>query len=98
MIEFMGSNATLYLDRGRYEVIPERNKKIAASEMVLGHGPKGADFYDQPDGELVHVANWVECVRTRKKPNAPVEAGVSAAAAAHLANQALREGRVVTGG
>src|SRR5262249_13002889 len=27
MLEFMGSEATLYLDRGRYEVIPERGKK-----------------------------------------------------------------------
>ena len=26
MLEFMGSEATLYVDRGRYEVIPERNK------------------------------------------------------------------------
>ncbi len=26
MIEFMGSDATLYLDRGRYEIHPERNK------------------------------------------------------------------------
>jgi predicted dehydrogenase len=96
MLEFMGSNATLYLDRGRYEVIPERHKKIAASELVLGHGPKGADFYDLPDGELLHLTNWVECIRTRKKPNAPAEAGVCVAAAAHLANRALREGRVVT--
>jgi hypothetical protein len=36
----------------------------------------------------------VECVRGRKTPNAPVEAGVGAAAAAHLANQALRSKEV----
>ncbi|MGD9723716.1 MAG: Gfo/Idh/MocA family protein [Pirellulales bacterium] len=94
MLEFMGSEATLYLDRGRYEVHPERNKKIPASELVLGSGPRGADFYDQPQGEVLHLANWAECIRTRARPNAPVEAGVSAAAAAHLANQALRSGEV----
>ena len=61
---------------------------------MLGKGPRGADFYDTPDGELLHLANWVECVRSRKTPNAPAEAGVSAASAAHLANQALRSGQV----
>ncbi len=28
MLEFMGSEATLYLDRGRYEIHPERNRRI----------------------------------------------------------------------
>ena len=94
MLEFMGSEATLYLDRGRYEIHPERNKRIKYSELVLGSGPRGADFYDAPDGEVLHLANWVDCVRSRQQPNAPAEAGVSAAAAAHLANQALRSGEV----
>jgi hypothetical protein len=94
MLEFMGSEATLYLDRGRYEIHPERNKKIEASELVLGSGPRGADFYDQPEGEVLHLANWIECIRSRQKPNAPAEAGVSAASAAHLANLALRSGQV----
>jgi predicted dehydrogenase len=94
MLEFMGSEATLYLDRGRYEIHPERNKKLAASEMILGSGPRGADFYDLPKGEVLHLANWLECIRSRAVPNCPAEAGVSAAAAAHLANAALRTGRV----
>ncbi|HEV3416694.1 MAG TPA: Gfo/Idh/MocA family oxidoreductase [Pirellulales bacterium] len=96
-IEFQGTEATLYIDRGRYEVIPERGKKIKASELVLGDGPRGADFYDNPDGELVHLTNWIECVRSRKTPNAPAQAGVSSAAAAHFANRAFREARVVKG-
>jgi predicted dehydrogenase len=93
MLEFMGTDATLYLDRGRYEVHPERNRG-AYRESVLGKGRHGQDFYDKPDGELLHLTNWIECVRTRKAPTAPAEAGVQAAAAAHLANQALRSGQV----
>jgi len=93
MLEFMGTDATLYLDRGRYEIIPERGKR-KAEEWVLGSGKRGQDFYDKPDGELLHLTNWVECVRTRKKPNAPAEAGVSAASAAHLGNLAYRSGQV----
>jgi predicted dehydrogenase len=94
MIEFMGTNATLYLDRGRYEIHPERKKKIEYSEWVLGEGPHGADFYNLPDGEALHLANWLECIRSGKEPNAPAAAGVSAASAAHLANLALRSGEV----
>ncbi len=104
MLEFMTPEATLYLDRGRLEVIPERRRDasnrnpsapvVPASELILGSGPKGADFYDKPDGELLHLSNWLECVRSRKAPNAPAEAGVSAASAAHLGNLAYRENRI----
>ncbi len=93
-IEFMGTEGTLYIDRGRYEVRPDWNRKGQPEEKVLGTGRRGADFYDQPDGELLHLTDWVECVRGRKRPSTPAEAGVSAAAAAHLANEALRHGRV----
>ncbi|MFL5242158.1 MAG: Gfo/Idh/MocA family protein [Gemmataceae bacterium] len=93
MLEFMGSDATLYLDRGRYEIHPERGRG-KYEEFVLGTGKRGADFYDKPDGELLHLTNWVECVRNRKKPNCPAEAGVGAAAAAHLGNIAFRSGKV----
>jgi predicted dehydrogenase len=93
-IEFMGSNASLYLDRGRYELRPERGRG-KYEEWVLGKGGRGQDFYDRPDGELLHLTNWIECIRSRKTPTAPAEAGVSAAAAAHLGNQAYRSGRVV---
>ena len=86
---------TIYIDRGRYELIPERKSKLKASEWILNEGlPRGADFYPQPDGELLHLTNWVECVRSRKKPTAPAEAGVLAAASAQLANQALRSGQM----
>jgi len=96
MIEFMGDEATLYLDRGRYEIHPEWNRKGQPDELILGKNParKGADFYDQPDGELLHLIDWVNSMRSDKKPSAPVEAGVGSAAAAHLANQALRTGGV----
>ena len=97
MVEFMGTEATLYIDRGRYEVIPDRDKKKPEpSSLILGSDKrKGLDFYDKPDGELLHLTNWVECIRDRSKKNhAPAEAGVSSASAAHLANQSVRSGQV----
>jgi len=103
MTEFMGTEATLYIDRGRYEVHPERRRNnqggfvdtgVPASKLVLGSGPRGADFYDKPNGEILHLSNWIECIRSRKQPNSPVEAGVRAAAPAHLGNIAFRTGQV----
>ncbi|MBM4071422.1 MAG: Gfo/Idh/MocA family oxidoreductase [Planctomycetes bacterium] len=94
MIEFMGTEATMYLDRGRMEIIPEARGKAKAEEMILGKGPRGRDFYDRPDGEQLHLANWIDSIRTRRTPSCPAEAGVSAAAAAHLGNQAFRRNQV----
>ncbi|MBI1896185.1 MAG: Gfo/Idh/MocA family oxidoreductase [Acidobacteria bacterium] len=98
MIEFMGTEATLYLDRGRYEIYPERGSAVKAEEWILGEGPRGADFYKNPDGEALHLANWLDCIRSRRPPAAPVEAGVLAAAAGHLGNIAYREKRLVRHG
>ncbi len=97
MTEFMGTEGTLYIDRGRYEIIPDRDKKKPEpSALVLGTDPrKGLDFYDKPDGEMLHLANWIECIRDRsKKVACPAEAGVSSASAAHLANESVRSGQV----
>jgi predicted dehydrogenase len=96
MIEFMGTEATLYIDRGRYELIPERRSKLEPKQRILGQGPRGQDFYLQPDGELVHLTNWIECIRSRSRPTAPAEAGVAAVTAAHLGNRAYREQKVAT--
>jgi predicted dehydrogenase len=93
MLELMGTDATLYLDRGRYEIHPERDRG-SYEEFVLGSGKRGRDFYNKPDGEQLHLENWLQAIRGRHKPAAPVEAGIQAAAAAHLANEALRSGQV----
>ena len=43
-----------------------------------------------------HMRNWVECVRSRKEPNAPVEAGYQHSIACVMANAAARTGQRVT--
>lgn len=54
---------------------------------------------DQPGGfaqaTIDHVNNFLECVRTRKKPNAPVELGFQSALILQMANISVREGRRV---
>ena len=39
-----------------------------------------------------HMLNWMQCVRARKNPNAPIEAGYSHAIALIMSNAALRTG------
>lgn len=43
-----------------------------------------------------HVRNWMECVRSRREPNAPVEAGYHHAIAVIMTNAAYRTGEKVT--
>ena len=43
-----------------------------------------------------HVRNWMECVRARKDPNAPVEAGYWHSVSLIMANAAMRTGLVGT--
>jgi hypothetical protein len=44
------------------------------------------------DGTIDHVNNFLDCVRTRRQPNAEVKTAVAAARAAHLGNLAYRKG------
>lgn len=97
MIDFMGTNGTLYLDRGRYEIHPARGKR-KYMEWKPGGNQRGADFYDGVNGGLLHLKNWVECIRSRKRPAAPAEAGVAAASGAHLGNRAYLTGQTAQWG
>ena len=44
----------------------------------------------------LHMRNWMECIKTRNKTNAPVEAGYSHCIATIMCNAALRTGEKVT--
>ena len=90
MCEFQGEHATLYIDRGRYELIPQHRSGVAPRERIDGQGLRGLDFYAEVDGAQYHLQNWIDCVRTRATPACPAEEGIASAAVAHLANAALR--------
>ncbi|RKE56108.1 Gfo/Idh/MocA family protein [Sphingobacterium detergens] len=44
---------------------------------------------------MAHIRNWMECVRNRKEPNAPIEAGYNHSIAVIMANAAYRTGERV---
>jgi hypothetical protein len=43
-----------------------------------------------------HIQNFLDCVKSRKQPNAPVEIGFTAVRPLHLANAALKKGTKAT--
>jgi predicted dehydrogenase len=80
-LEFRGTDATLKLTRSGFSVYHEGLP--AKDSLVLK-----ADSFQ--DGTISHMQNFFECIKSRKEPNAPVEAGVAAARAGHIANLAYR--------
>ena len=84
-LEFRGTDATLKIDRAGMAVYREgaRNQNPVLTERSV------------KDGTISHMQNFFACIRDRKQPNAPVEAGVAAARAGHIANLALRSGRKI---
>lgn len=103
MLQLQGTEATLYCDRGRYELRPQRGSKIKPRERIDGTSVRGggaflgADFYDQVDGAQYHIAQWVSVIRNGGQTICPVEAGVAAADGAHMANKSMRSGNVEIG-
>lgn len=51
----------------------------------------------QPDSLTAHLANFVECVRTRAEPKEPLQLGVQAARAVALATERYRAGQTAPG-
>ena len=92
---FLGSDGTI-------------ERLAGATDMVTGKSQTGVWYYpekmNRPDGaatkgvapDVNHMANFIECVRSRKEPNAPVEIGYRSAVAAHMANLAYRRTERIT--
>jgi predicted dehydrogenase len=70
------------------------DEDAASYEVMLGHDGKPGR-HGQGGGN--HFANFIECVRSRKKEdlNAPIQEGHISAALVHLANASYRLGRML---
>ena len=80
----------------------------AANDMVTGRSEEQVHYYpedvNRPNGAAIkgespsqnHIANWIDCMRSRKTPNAPVELGYRSAVVAHMANLSYRHKRRLT--
>jgi predicted dehydrogenase len=90
-LEFRGEKGTLKIDRARLAVYRD---DAAWAAGTLTPEP---DIYvrSSGDGTLTHLQNWLECIRTRKTPNAHIRVAHQAARTSHIANAALRAGNKV---
>ena len=90
-LEFRGERGTLKIDRARLAFYRD---DAAYAAGTLTPEP---DIYvrSSGDGTLTHLQNWLDCIRSRKQPNAPIRAGHYAARTSHIVNAALRGGRPV---
>ncbi len=87
-IEFRGSEATLKIDREHLAVYPEGAPSVPAS-----NAPEPEIFVrSERDGTVDNVKNFLECLRSRKQPNANIHVGFEAARASWIGNMALRRG------
>lgn len=81
-IDFYGTQGSLYIDRRRYVFRPV-GRMAQPVEVPAAPG----------DFTVDHVANFLDCVRTRKLPNGDVLIGHRSAQASHLGNIAYVQRR-----
>lgn len=74
-IVFIGTGGRLHIFRYGYRFIPAGSKDPADEIRVKGKRDE-------------HMKNWLDCVRSRKSPNATVEQGHYGAMACHMGNLA----------
>jgi predicted dehydrogenase len=84
-IAFHGDKGTLILDDAGFRLFREPWKKGAAPDIEEA----------SPVPVEAHIQNFLDCIRSRKEPNCPVEVAARAVAGPHLANLAMFRERKV---
>lgn len=90
-LELRGTKATMKLDRERLAVYPEAGSGFSRA----GDAKHSILIPSKGDGTATHIRNFLDCVKSRKTPNADIRVAVEAARAAHLGNLALKQARTV---
>ena len=88
-LEFRGELGTLKVDRARLAFYRDEAPYAAGT---LTPEPEIL-VRSSGDGSITHLQNWLDCIRSRKTPNAPIRVGHAAARTSHITNMALRSGR-----
>jgi predicted dehydrogenase len=90
-ITFCGSDATLKIDRAHLALYPEAEPRVKGTME-----PEPEIFMrSEHEGTLDNAANFVDCMHTRKSPNANIHVGFEAARASLIGNIALKRGMKV---
>lgn len=87
-IEFMGTGGRLTITRSGYTFQEQTPRKAEATEPIVKRVTS--------DLNLHHVQNFVECIKSRKRPNSDAVGGHRSALASHLGKLAYLKGRRMT--
>jgi predicted dehydrogenase len=88
-LTFHGTKATMTLTRRGIEIMGETWRGLDAPKQ-----PQAADAkYPGSEQHAAHIRNFLDCVKSRKRPNADIEEGHLTAVMCHLGNIATRLGR-----
>jgi predicted dehydrogenase len=104
-IQFHGTKGTLYVDRSGFRVTPQVTRREEPNQPPGPSTPdsrQGGFYYtteinpevsDASQQHGPHVRNFLDCVKSRQRPIADVEAGHAANTVCRLGNLAYRVGR-----
>ena len=84
---FVGEEGKVEINRN---VLRSNPLEIAAAAPTFDnpYAHRGAEKIDYDYTTIFHVANWLDCIRTRKQPNCPAEAAHRHSILSHLVNVA----------
>ena len=91
----LGSDGTVEHVAGATDMVTGRSQEFTRYFPEPVNRAGGTSLTSHSPGQN-HMANWIECIRSRKTPNASVEIGYRSAVAAHMANLAYRTKQRVT--
>ncbi|MBK8312549.1 MAG: Gfo/Idh/MocA family oxidoreductase [Acidobacteria bacterium] len=87
-LSFQGTKGTLSILRDGFTIAPETWRKKETPEIAPMQ-MKG----DGKESQVLHIRNFLDCMRSRKRPVADVEEGHLTATMCHMGNIATRLGR-----
>ena len=88
-IIFHGTKGKLHVSRNTYRADPK-------DLLPPPDATEQSKWTGEGNVARPHIENWLDCMRTRKKTNAPIEAGHRTATICHLANIARELARPLT--
>ena len=80
-IAFYGEGGTLANEKNGYAIYDLKGKEIERK--------------DGPGGDKIHIQNFLDCIRSGKRPNSEIEEGQKSTLLCHLGNIAYRTGHTI---
>ena len=106
-MQFHGTKGTIFVDRSGFRLTPQPTRREEPDQLPSPPAPdsRQTGFYyttevlpeqsDSSQQHAPHVRNFLDCVKSRKRPNADIEYGHATNTTCRLANIAYRLGRAI---